>query len=188
MSHIKSFPDGKERCSWVTSDQIYVDYHDHEWGTVGRGQTQLFEAICLEGFQAGLSWLTILKRREGFRKAFEGFDIEAVARFSVAKVEELMLDPGIIRNRAKINSAINNAQVVLSNDLDLTKLLWSFAPQNPVTEEAGFSWHATSPESDAMSKALKKLGFSFVGSTTMYALMQSSGMVQDHAPGCFRRT
>ena len=187
MSLIRIHEDGITRCSWVTDDQIYIDYHDQEWGTEGRGQRELFEAICLEGFQAGLSWITILKRREGFRHAFENFEIEKVANFQDADVSRLMQDSGIIRNQAKIRSAINNANIVLEKDLDLEQLLWSFAPTVPQSQATDFEWRATSPESDAMSKALKKLGFSFVGSTTMYALMQSSGMVKDHAPGCFRR-
>ena len=187
MSHIRVHEDGITRCSWVTNEQIYIDYHDQEWGTGGRGQRELFEAICLEGFQAGLSWITILKRREGFRSAFDNFEIEKVADFQEADVSRLMQDPGIIRNQAKIRSAIKNANIVLEKDLDLEKLLWSFAPELAQTPAEDFQWRASSPESDAMSKALKKLGFSFVGSTTMYALMQSSGMVKDHAPGCFRR-
>jgi DNA-3-methyladenine glycosylase I len=187
VSHFRIHDDGLARCSWVTNDPIYIDYHDREWGTPGRGQQALFEAICLEGFQAGLSWLTILRRREGFRRAFFGFDIEKVATLDANDVERLMQDEGIIRNRAKILSAINNANVILEKKLDLTSLIWSFAPEQPVTPEEGFEWRATSKESDGLSKALKGLGFSFVGSTTMYALMQSSGLVQDHAPGCFRR-
>jgi DNA-3-methyladenine glycosylase I len=134
-----------------------------------------------------LSWLTILKRREGFRQAFENFDIEKVARFDANKIEELMLNPGIIRNRAKIISAINNANVVLDKKLNLTELIWSHAPKVRQAPAEGFTWQATSSESVALSKTLRKLGFSFVGPTTMYALMQSSGLVQDHAPGCFRR-
>ncbi len=187
MSHTRLHSDGRTRCSWVTDDDIYVRYHDLEWGSEGRGQRELFEAICLEGFQAGLSWITILKRREGFRQAFENFEIEKVARFDANKIEELMLNPGIIRNRAKIISAINNANVVLDNKLDLTELIWSHAPKVRQTPAEGFTWHATSSESVALSKTLRKLGFSFVGPTTMYALMQSSGLVQDHAPRCFRR-
>lgn len=187
MSLIRIHADQVPRCSWVTDDQIYIDYHDHEWGTEGRGQRELFEAICLEGFQAGLSWITILKRREGFRKAFLDFDIAKVAAFSELDIQRLMQDPGIIRNRAKIISAINNANVVLDQGLDLTQIIWSFAPKDQVTPAQNFEWRATSPESDLLSKELKRLGFSFVGSTTMYALMQSSGLVKDHAPGCFRR-
>jgi DNA-3-methyladenine glycosylase I len=187
VTHIRVHSDGKARCSWVTDDEIYIRYHDTEWGQEGRGQRELFEAICLEGFQAGLSWITILKRREGFRRAFENFDIEKVAKFDANKIEELMLNPEIIRNRAKIISAIDNANLVLEKNIDLTSLIWSFAPANRQTSEANFTWVATSEESVALSKALRKLGFSFVGPTTMYALMQSSGLVKDHAPGCFRR-
>jgi len=187
VSHTRIHADGISRCSWVTDDEIYIRYHDQEWGSEGRGQRELFEAICLEGFQAGLSWITILKRREGFRKAFDNFDISRVASFDANKVEDLMLNPEIIRNRAKILSTINNANIVLEKDLDLTDLIWSHAPKVRETPAAGFSWLATSEESIALSKTLRKLGFSFVGPTTMYALMQSSGLVQDHAPGCFRR-
>ena len=187
MSLIKDFPDGLSRCSWLNDSQVYVDYHDTEWGTVTTGQRELFEGICLEGFQAGLSWFTILKRRQGFRDAFENFEVSKVAGMSDKRVEELMIDERIIRNRSKIQSAIHNAKLIEDAGLDLTKLLWSFAPANPLTPDKDFAWRATSKESDALSKELKRLGFSFVGSTTMYALMQSTGMVQDHAPGCFRR-
>jgi DNA-3-methyladenine glycosylase I len=187
VTHTRTHADGITRCVWVNDDEIYIRYHDNEWGSEGRGQRELFEAICLEGFQAGLSWITILKRREGFRHAFENFDIETVARFDENKIEELMLNPGIIRNRAKIISAINNANIVLDQELDLTSLIWSFAPKVRQTPDEDFAWRATSEESIALSKALRKLGFSFVGPTTMYALMQSSGLVHDHAPGCFRR-
>lgn len=186
MKTTKSFPDGKERCRWVTDDQIYIDYHDQEWGTETKGQIPLFEAICLEGFQAGLSWLTILKRREGFRSAFEGFVPELVANYGSKDVERLLQDVRIIRNRAKIQSAIKNAQLIQEQQIDLTELLWSFAPKPATSQSKDSDWLAASAESDAMSKELKRLGFSFVGSTTMYALMQSTGMIFDHAPNCFR--
>ena len=186
MSNTKTFEDGIVRCSWLNLDTLYIEYHDKEWGTEGRNQRDLFEAICLEGFQAGLSWFTILKRRDGFRKAFHNFDIEKVAKMTDEDVDRLMLDPGIIRNRAKITSCIKNANVVLDQNLDLVELIWSFEPVTKLSSE-NFAWRATSPESDALSKELKRIGFSFVGSTTMYALMQSSGIVKDHAPGCFRR-
>ena len=186
MSHTRIHSDGIERCNWVTNDQIYVDYHDREWGTPNRNHQQLFEAICLEGFQAGLSWLTILKRREGFRSAFEGFEVDVVAQFDELKIESLMQNPEIIRNRAKIQSAVKNARVVLDRQIDLVELVWRFAPDPIAKHPETFAWRATSAESDALSRELKKLGFSFVGSTTMYALMQSSGLIQDHAPGCFR--
>ncbi len=172
------------RCPWVTDDQAYRDYHDNEWGEELRGQRELYEKITLEGFQAGLSWLTILKRRESFRLAFDGFDIQKIAAYGPQKIESLMADPGIIRNRLKILAAINNANVVLDQQLDLTDLLWSFAPPpSPGTNQAS---NTTSPESDAMSKELKRLGFRFVGSTTLYALMQSTGMVRAHSNNCFK--
>lgn len=179
--------DGITRCSWVSDDQIYIDYHDTEWGTPTKDQRALFEGICLEGFQAGLSWITILKRREGFRAAFDNFDAAKVASYLDAKIAKLLADERIIRNRAKVMSAVNNAKVVTEKNLDLVELMWSHAPKKPQTSSRKFEWKATSAESEALSKTLKKLGFSFVGPTTMYALMQSTGMVQDHAPGCFRR-
>ena len=179
--------DGITRCSWVSNDQIYIDYHDTEWGTPTKDQRALFEGICLEGFQAGLSWITILKRREGFRAAFDNFDAAKVANYLDAKIAKLLADERIIRNRAKVMSAVNNAKVVTEKNLDLVELMWSHAPKKPQTSPRKFEWKATSAESEALSKTLKKLGFSFVGPTTMYALMQSTGMVQDHAPGCFRR-
>ena len=172
------------RCPWVSADQIYIDYHDNEWGNELRGQRNLFEKMTLEGFQAGLSWLTILKRREGFRIAFENFELEKVASFDESKVEELMSDSRIIRNKAKISAAINNARVILDKSLDLTEILWSFAP-NPSSSGRSQESFTTSPESDALSKELKRLGIKFVGSTTMYALMQSTGMVKDHSANCF---
>ena len=187
MTKVREFSDGLTRCNWLNQDQLYIDYHDNEWGVETKGQRELFEGISLEGFQAGLSWFTILRRREGFRAAFENFEVEKVAAYDDQKVAELLGDERIIRNRAKINSVINNARVVLDKDINLTELMWGFAPKDPLSPAENFEWKATSAESDALSKELKRLGFSFVGSTTMYALMQSTGMIQDHAPGCFRR-
>ena len=187
MSKTRRLADGVTRCSWVTDDQIYIDYHDNEWGQPNRNQRDLFEAICLEGFQAGLSWLTILKRREGFRAAFDNFDSAKVSKYGKREVSRLLKDPAIIRNLAKINSVINNAKVVEDLGLDLVELMWSFAPAKRVTRRTNFDWVATSNEAEQLSKHLKKLGFSFVGPTTMYALMQSSGLVFDHAPGCFQK-
>jgi DNA-3-methyladenine glycosylase I len=184
MTHTRQFEDGVVRCDWVTVDPIYISYHDLEWGTKTIGQNELFEKISLEGFQAGLSWLTILKRRENFRRAFSGFEVAKVAQYTPQQVETLCNDPGIIRNRSKILATIHNANLIQDAGIDLTTLLWGFAPEPKARKQ--FQWRATSPESDAMSKALKKLGFKYVGSTTMYALMQSTGMVQDHAPGCFK--
>ncbi len=188
----RAYDDGRTRCGWPGNDDTYIQYHDTEWGVPLSGDDALFERVALEGFQAGLSWITILKRREGFRSAFADFEIDAVADFTPADVERLMLDPGIIRNRAKIEATISNARLVRelqSSGQSLTGLIWGYAPadEQRMRPEVGFEWIATSPESDAMSKHLRKLGFKFVGSTTMYAMMQAIGMLNDHAPGCFRR-
>ena len=183
--------DGLERCSWAGRDAQYVRYHDEEWGVRVVGDQQMFERLSLEGFQAGLSWISILKRREGFRSAFKGFDIGAVANLTDAEVENLMLDSGIIRNRAKILSTISNAKICLELEPGLSDLLWSFAPEDSkktlsVTQRGGFQWVATSLFSEAMARELKRLGFGFVGPTTMHALMQATGMLNEHAPNCFR--
>jgi DNA-3-methyladenine glycosylase I len=189
---IREFDDGLARCAWLNNDPLYIEYHDTEWGVARHGDQEMFERIALEGFQAGLSWITILKRREGFRAAFHGFDLERVAAMNQDDVERLMLDPGIIRNRAKILSTIKNANTILemrANGESISELVWSFAPpaDRRVRPADGFEWVATTPESDALSIELRRRGFSFVGSTTMYALMQATGFVNDHAPGCFRR-
>ena len=189
---IAKYDDGLSRCQWPGNDELYIHYHDTEWGVPLTGDQEMFERICLEGFQAGLSWITILKRREGFRKAFKNFDIKKVAKFSEADIERLMNDPGIIRNRAKIVSAIKNANLVLEMSKageSLSDVLWQFAPpaKRRTSPAKNFEWLATSPESEAISKELRSRGFGFVGPTTMYALMQSIGMINDHAPGCFRR-
>jgi DNA-3-methyladenine glycosylase I len=168
---------------------LYIHYHDTEWGVPLKGDDALFERVALEGFQAGLSWITILRRRENFRKAFKNFEIAKVARMSDKDVERLMGDEGIIRNRAKIASTISNAKLTLKLEQSLSDIVWSHAPKvrpRRVSAEK-FEFVATTPESEALSKTLRKLGFSFVGPTTMYALMQSIGIVNDHAPGCFRR-
>lgn len=187
---ILKYEDGKTRCHWPGSDELYIEYHDTEWGVPSFGDDEMFERISLEGFQAGLSWITILKRREGFRKAFKGFEIAKVAKLTEKDVERLMIDSGIIRNRAKIISTINNAKTTLAlqkQGISISDVVWGFAPKRKTSSANSFEWRATSPESDTISKELKKLGFSFVGSTTMYALMQATGLVNDHAPGCFRR-
>lgn len=189
---IAKYDDGLSRCQWPGNDELYIHYHDTEWGVPLTGDQEMFERICLEGFQAGLSWITILKRREGFRKAFKNFDIKKVAKFSESDIERLMNDPGIIRNRAKIVSAIKNANLVLEMSKageSLSDVLWQFAPpaKRRTSPAKNFEWLATSPESEAISKELRSRGFGFVGPTTMYALMQSIGMINDHAPGCFRR-
>ena len=189
---IRKYDDGLTRCQWPGNDELYIHYHDTEWGVPLTGDQEMFERIALEGFQAGLSWITILKRREGFRKAFKNFDLRKVARMTDADVERLMLDEGIIRNRAKIESTIRNANIILELQKageSISEIVWSFAPPASKRKRtaADFAWIATTPESEALSKHLRKLGFGFVGATTMYALMQATGMVNDHAPGCFRR-
>jgi DNA-3-methyladenine glycosylase I len=189
---IEKYDDGLTRCHWPGNDELYIEYHDTEWGVPLSGDQEMFERICLEGFQAGLSWITILKRREGFRKAFKNFDFKKVAKFTEADVERLMLDERIIRNRSKIQSAIKNAQLVVAmqkSGESISDVLWQFAPPLNKRTRApkGFEWLAVTKESEAISKELRSRGFGFVGPTTMYALMQSIGMVNDHAPGCFRR-
>lgn len=193
MTTTHKFDDGLTRCSWPGKDDLYRDYHDTEWGVAVTGDQEMFERISLEGFQAGLSWITILKRREGFRKAFKNFDLRKVARMTKADVERLMLDESIIRNRAKIESTIRNAKLILElqrKGESISDIVWQFAPPASKRKRtaANFAWIATTPESEALSKHLRKLGFGFVGATTMYALMQATGMVNDHAPGCFRRS
>lgn len=190
MSFVRQFDDGLARCSWLNNDPIYIAYHDNEWGVEVRGDREIFERITLEGFQAGLSWISILKRREGFRRAFHNFELETVAAMTANDVERLMLDIGIIRNRAKILSTIQNASVILemqSNGESISDLVWSFQPEANKRSEADFSWLAITEESSALSKELRLRGFGFVGPTTMYAMMQAIGMVKDHAPGCHKR-
>jgi len=189
---LRNHEDGLVRCKWAGTDALYVEYHDQEWGVPVTGDQEMFERITLEGFQAGLSWITILKRRENFRKAFHNFDFNKVAKLRDSQIDKLMLDAGIIRNRAKIISTVKNAQLVIDlqkQGESISDIVWSFAPpaNKRTTSTKNFEWRATTPESDALSKELRRLGFGFVGSTTMYALMQATGFVNDHAPGCFRR-
>ncbi len=187
--------DDRPRCGWVGTDPEYSRYHDEEWGVALHGDQALFEKLTLEGFQAGLSWISILRRRPGFREAFHGFDPRAVAALNDADVDRLMADDRIIRNRAKIESAISNARITVElTERDpgaLDRLLWSFAPvprsATATSRPADLSaLYAFTDESAAMSSALRALGFRFVGPTTMYALMQSAGMVDDHLEGCWR--
>ena len=170
-----------QRC-WPTSDPLYIAYHDQEWGRPVAEEHLLLERVCLEGFQSGLSWLTILRKRENFRAAFAGFEIARVAAFGDGDVARLMADAGIVRNRAKIEAAIANARAAAG--LDLTELLWSFAPEPRPRPRSRAEVPAVTAESTAMAKALKKRGFRFVGPTTAYALMQSCGLVDDHIEGC----
>ena len=177
----------RTRCAWGGSPPEYVTYHDEEWGTPLRGDDALFERLCLEAFQAGLSWITILRKRPAFRAAFAGFAIDAVAGFTDEDEARLMADPGIVRNRAKVAAAVRNARAAQRLPDGLSELLWSFAPNGPRTRPATMAdVPATSPESVTMAKELKRRGFVFVGPTTAYALMQATGMVDDHVAGCFR--
>ena len=181
-------PDGKLRCFWGVSTPDYVDYHDREWGFPVKDDRRLFEKLCLEGFQAGLSWLTILRKREAFRRAFAGFDPAKVARFGARDVTRLLGDAGIVRHRGKIEAAIANAKASRALEVPLAELVWSFAPQGrrPVPRKTG-DLPAVTPESTALSKELKRRGFRFVGPTTAYAAMQACGLVNDHVAGCWVR-
>ncbi|HEV2758818.1 MAG TPA: DNA-3-methyladenine glycosylase I [Acidimicrobiales bacterium] len=184
--------DGRLRCGWCTAAPDYVAYHDTEWGRPVTDDVRVYEKICLEGFQSGLSWLTILRKREAFRRAFAGFLPEVVAGFGPADVERLMADAGIVRHRGKIEAAVANAGATLQAQErhgSLAALVWSHEPpraQRPVPERMG-DLASTTVESVALSKALKKLGFRFVGPTTAYAAMESLGVVNDHLVGCHAR-
>jgi DNA-3-methyladenine glycosylase I len=182
-------PDGLARCPWGMSTPDYVAYHDEEWGRPVRDTVGLFERLSLEAFQSGLSWLTILRKREGFRRAFAGFDPEAVAAFGEADVERLLLDASIVRNRRKIEATVVNARAILALERPLEELIWSFQPDaaaRPVPRTLA-EVPATVPESIALAKALRRVGLVFVGPTTGYALMQACGLVNDHLSDCFAR-
>lgn len=187
-------PDARARCGWCRADAGYVQYHDTEWGVRVGEDRALFEKICLEGFQSGLSWLTILRKRENFRRAFARFDIERVARFTPRDVARLMKDAGIVRHRGKIESAINNArrcEDLVEEFGSLANYVWRFEPA-PRSRPKKLTWAvlktmATTPESIALSKDLRRRGWSFVGPTTMYAFMQATGVVNDHLHGCSYR-
>ena len=186
--------DGITRCAWAGSSADYLDYHDNEWGHPVADDTRLFEKICLEGFQSGLSWITILRKRENFRKAFAGFDIPTVAKFGDKEIEELVQDAGIIRHRGKIKSVINNANRALEMQEEFGSLAIYFWAQEPDESErpkvCDFETLRTlgkTERSTAISKDLKKRGWSFVGPTTVYPFMQAMGMVNDHLEGCYHR-
>ena len=186
--------DGVHRCSWCGDIPEYIHYHDTEWGMPVANDQRLFEKIVLEGFQSGLSWITILRKRAAFRAGFAGFDIDKVARFTQVDVERLVLDAGIVRHRGKIESAINNAKRVrelIEAKGSLARFVWSFKPNKASRTQLMTPEYAStltqSAESVALSKELKRLGFSFVGPTTMYAFMQSMGVVNDHLEGCAGR-
>jgi DNA-3-methyladenine glycosylase I len=183
----------KVRCGWAGSDPLYIAYHDEEWGTPLRDDRALYEMLMLEGFQAGLSWITILRKRENFRRAFDGFEPAKIAVYDRRKVEALLADAGIVRNRAKIEGAIGSARAyleIMAEPGGFRDYVWQFVNGEPIVNH----WRSMSevpaetPEARAMSKALKGRGFKFVGPTICYAFMQATGMVDDHILGCFRRT
>ena len=179
------------RCPWCGSDPLYVEYHDTEWGVPSRDDRHLFELLILEGAQAGLSWITILRKREAYRAAFAGFDPVKVARFTPARVERLLLDPGIVRNRLKVAGAVRNARAFLATQKafgSFDRYIWQFVGGAPIVNRPRTLKDVppATAESDAMSRDLKKRGFTFVGSTICYAFMQATGMVNDHLVGCFR--
>ncbi|NES14146.1 MULTISPECIES: DNA-3-methyladenine glycosylase I [Micromonospora] len=185
MTDLVTGPDGLPRCAWGASTPDYAVYHDEEWGRPLRGDDALYERLTLEAFQSGLSWLTILRKRPAFRLAFDEFRIEKVAGFGEADVARLLADTGIVRNRAKVEAAIANARAALELPDGLSALLWSYAPPPRAARPRSFAEvPALTPESTALAKALKKRGFRFVGPTTAYALMQATGMVDDHLAGC----
>ena len=188
MSGLQVGADGIARCAWAGSTPDYLLYHDTEWGVPVHGETALYERLTLEAFQSGLSWLTILRKRNAFRAAFAGFDAEVVAAFDDSDRARLMADAGIVRNRLKVDAAIRNAAAVvaLREHGGLDELVWSHAPTDHVPPRSTADFRATSPESVALAKALKKAGFVFVGPTTMYAAMQACGLVDDHLAGCHR--
>jgi DNA-3-methyladenine glycosylase I len=181
----------KKRCSWAGDDPLYVEYHDREWGVPAHDDRHLFEMLLLEGAQAGLSWLTILRKREGYRRAFAGFDPARVAKFGSRQISRLLENPEIVRNRLKVESAVRNAKAVLEIQRDsgsLDAFLWEFVEGRPIVNR----WKtmkqvpASTEQSETMSRALKKRGMNFVGPTICYALMQATGMVNDHTVDCFR--
>jgi len=184
-------PDGKERCAWAGSDALYRHYHDCEWGVPLHDDQRLFEFLILEGAQAGLSWITILRKRENYRAAFDNFDATRIAAYNANKIESLLQNPGIVRNRLKVQSAVGNAQQFLRAQEEFgsfAQFIWQFVDGHPRQN----AWRspaevpANTPESDAMSRELQRRGFKFVGTTICYALMQATGMVNDHTTECFR--
>jgi DNA-3-methyladenine glycosylase I len=190
MTGLEVGGDGRPRCWWATGDPLYAPYHDTEWGRPVGDDRRLFEKICLEAFMSGLSWLTILRKREEFRRAFAGFDPGSIAEFDAADEERLLLDPGIVRNRAKIAATINNARRCLELAADygsLAAYVWSFepAPRPALIEPDELMQIKFSPEAASMSKDLRRRGWAFVGPTTLYSVMQAMGVVNDHLEGCF---
>jgi DNA-3-methyladenine glycosylase I len=183
--------DAPHRCSWAGNDPLYIAYHDEEWGVPSHDDRHLFEMLTLEGAQAGLSWITILRKRENYRKAFDGFDVARIARYSPRRIEKLLADPGIVRNRLKIESTVTNARAALEVAQEFGSLdafLWHLVGDAPLVNRRADvkAIPAKTPASDAMSRELKRRGFRFVGSTICYAFMQAVGMVNDHTVTCFR--
>jgi DNA-3-methyladenine glycosylase I len=183
--------DGKPRCGWASADPLYQKYHDTEWGRPLKDDRALFELLTLEGCQAGLSWITVLRKREHYRKVYDGFDPQKIARYTPAKLKKLLADPGIIRHKGKIDASVSNARAFLAlvaREGSFAKFLWDFVGGKPKKNRPKSlkDVPSQSPESDAMAKALQKAGFKFVGSTICYAFMQASGMVDDHIVGCHR--
>ncbi len=181
-------PDGRLRCPWGLSAPDYVAYHDEEWGRPVRGDTAIFERLCLEAFQSGLSWLTILRKRENFRAAFAGFDAAAIAAFGDQDVARLMADQGIVRNRAKINAVLVNARAALDLPDGLTELVWKYAGEQDHAPRTLAEVPSSTPASKALSVELRRHGFTFTGPVTAYATMQACGIVNDHLAACFYRT
>ncbi len=185
-------PDGRWRCAWCGTDPLYVEYHDKEWGVPSRDDRHLFEMLCLEGAQAGLSWITILRKRENYRRAFDRFDARKMARYTPAKQQKLLADPGIVRNRLKVAGFVLNARAYLQTREEFgsfAKYLWQFAPQARGKRKRPKylgDFPVATPESDALSKDLKRRGFKFVGTTICYAFMQAVGIVDDHQQRCWR--
>ena len=185
MIDLRFDADGTARCGWCGDDALYCAYHDDEWGREKREDDAVFELLSLEGFQAGLSWLTILRKRQDFRRAFAGFSIELVADFDERDIARLLADAGIVRHRGKIEATIGNAVAALELSEGLSDFVWGFAPPPRPARPTGMGdLPATTPESTALSKELKRRGFRFVGPTTVYAFMQSAGLVNDHLEGC----
>lgn len=188
MSETIDGPDGKPRCRWCAAAPEFLEYHDKEWGFPVRDDFRLFEKLCLEGFQSGLSWRTILAKRENFRAAFHGFDFHRIARFTERDVERLLADPGIVRHRGKIEAVVNNArraQELVGTEGSLADFVWSYAPDR--AHVAPPQTVSICPESIALSKEFKKRGWKFVGPTTVYAFMQAMGLINDHVEGCVIR-
>jgi len=187
MSAIMTGPDGQQRCRWCAAAPAFIDYHDHEWGYPVTDDVRLFEKLCLESFQSGLSWRTILAKRENFRAAFAGFDFHEVSRFGDDDVARLLNDAGIVRHRGKIEAVINNAGracELADREGSLAAFIWRFEPVDDPSPPHGRS---TSPTSEALSKALRKQGWKFVGPTTVYAFMQAMGLINDHVEDCVMR-